>query len=192
MTGADVLPPVFRLEQALEAGLSKRHVYRLRDSGAIETLGRGIYVQVGLVDPSLAPLIAASLRQPLATLCLTSALVRHGLSDEIPWQTDIALPRGTRPPAGFSHVAWHMFAPETFALGREKLVASGAEVGVYSPERTIIDVFRLHHREGIDVAHEALRRWVSRRGNNPSSLLKIAESFPSSLRQIRQALEVLL
>ncbi|MGH3429906.1 MAG: type IV toxin-antitoxin system AbiEi family antitoxin domain-containing protein, partial [Terriglobales bacterium] len=142
MANVEALPAAFRLDQALQAGLSKEQVYKLRDTGVLEAAGRGVYIQTGLIDPSLAPLVAASLRQSLATLCLTSALVRHGLSDEIPVQTDIALPRRTRPPAGFKHVAWHVFAPETFNVGREELAVADTHVSIYSPERTIVDVFR--------------------------------------------------
>jgi predicted transcriptional regulator of viral defense system len=164
----------------------------LRDAGVIEAVGIGVYVQTGLVDPALAPIAAATLRQPLATMCLTSALVHHELSDEIPTQTDIALPRGTRPPAGFAHVSWHAFAVDTFTVGRDELSVAGIDVGGYSAERTIVDVFRLAHREGADVAHEALRRWLPRRGSDPSSLLVIARRFPVALPKVRRALEILL
>lgn len=151
-----------------------------------------VYVQTGLVDPTVAPLAAATLRQPFATLCLTRALVYHDLSDEIPVQADIALPRGKRKPAGFPHVAWHVFAVDTFSVGREEATISDVEVGIYSPERTIVDVFRLRHLEGTEVAHEALRRWLTRRGSDPSALLAIAEDFPSSLSRVTRALEILL
>jgi predicted transcriptional regulator of viral defense system len=118
--------------------------------------------------------------------------VHHGLSDEIPIQTDIALPRRTRPPAGFEHVAWHVFAPETFGLARDELTVANINVGIFSPERTIVDVFRLGHLEGVDVAHKALRRWLRKQGSNPSSLLQVARSFPTALPHIQHALEVLL
>ena len=65
-------------------------------------------------------------------------------------------------------------------------------MAIYSAERSIIDAFRLMHQEGSDVAYEALRRWLRRRGNSPAGLLKVAGSFPKALPRIRQALEVLL
>jgi predicted transcriptional regulator of viral defense system len=192
MSDIDVLPAAFRLDQAVDAGVSKSRVYRLLKLGWIELAGRGVYVQAGAVDPALAPLVAARLRQPQATLCLTSALVYHQLSDEIPVATDIALPRGTRPPAGFEHVTWHFFAGSTFGIGRELKKTAGLDVGVYSAERTIVDVFRLSHREGSDVAYAALRAWLARPGSSPSSLLATARRFPTALAKLRSALEVLL
>jgi hypothetical protein len=98
-----------------------------------------------------------------------------------------------RHPAGFEHVSWHSFARETFDLGRESFADIGdLHLYVYSAERTIIDSFRLAYREGGDAANTALRRWVSRRGNSPSSLLRLAEAFPKAAPSLRQALEVLL
>jgi hypothetical protein len=36
----------------------------------------------------------------------------------------------------------------------------GTAIGIYGPERRIIDAFRLRHREGTDLASGALRRWL--------------------------------
>ncbi|WP_240630142.1 type IV toxin-antitoxin system AbiEi family antitoxin domain-containing protein [Specibacter cremeus] len=184
---------VFTLEDARALGLRKDRVYRMVASGEIERVGRGVYVQPGMIDPTTTSLAAATAMQPAATMCLTSALVYHDLSDAIPFGADIALPRGTRHPAGFEHVAWHSFDEATFEVGRTPMAAGpDLELAVYSAERTIVDCFRLMHLEGSDVAHTALRRWVAQRGNSPSSLLQVAASFPKALPRLRHALEVLL
>lgn len=123
----------------------------------------------------------------------TSAPVRHDLSDAIPFESDIALPRGAHHSAGLAHVAWHSFDRTTFHIGRDHIDAgNGFTLAAYSAERTIVDCFRLMHQEGSDVAYEALRRWLRRRGNSPAALLKVASSFPKSQQRIRQALEALL
>jgi predicted transcriptional regulator of viral defense system len=168
-------------------------VYDLLESGEIERMGRGVYLRPDVVDPDFASLAAACAVREEATMCLTSALAYHDLSDAIPFGTDVALPRGTRHPAGFAHVTWHSFDPATFFVGREILeIELGMEVAMYSAERTIVDCFRLMHREGSDVAYEALRRWLRRRGSSPAALLQIADSFPVTRSRIRQALEILL
>lgn len=185
--------PAFTLENAREAGLRKDQVYALLEKGEIERLGRGVYARPEVIEPALMSLAAATTIRADATLCLTSALVRHDLSDAIPFGSDIALPRGTRHPAGLVNVSWHSFDPKTFKIGRVYLEAGGGlTVAIYSAERTIVDCFRLMHQEGSDVAHEALRRWLRRRGNTPAALLKVAASFPKAQPRIRQALEVLL
>lgn len=184
--------PVLTLARAANAGLRKDQIYALVEAGKLERIGRGVFVDPDRVDPAWASLAAASALKPAATLCLTSALVYHDLSDAIPLGTDIALPRGVRHPAGFERVNWHSFDPGTFEVGRTPLERDGLNLAVYSAERTIIDCFRLAHAEGVDQAYAALRRWIGKRGNQPSSLLDRATAFPKAKPRIRQALEVLL
>ncbi len=187
------LAPAFTLAAAREAGVSKDQVYSLLERGEIERVGRGVYVRPDVIEPVYSVLAAATAIRDDATLCLTSALVYHDLSDAIPFASDIALPRGTHQPAGLANVNWHSFDPATFQIGREWAeIGTGVEAAIYSAERTIVDCFRLMHQEGSDVAHEALRRWLRRRGNTAAVLLKTAKSFPKALPRIRQALEALL
>lgn len=187
------LTAVLTLEQARVAGLRKDRVYRMVESGQLERVGRGVYVRPGLIDPAFEALAAATALQPAATLCLTSALVHHDLSDAIPTGADIALPRGTRHPAGFAHATWHSFDADTFDVGRTLFDAgAGQWLAVYSAERTLVDAFRLAHQEGADVANTALRRWLTRPDSSPAALLQVAAAFPQALPRLRQALEVLL
>ncbi|WP_206744669.1 type IV toxin-antitoxin system AbiEi family antitoxin domain-containing protein, partial [Parafrankia soli] len=65
--GLDGLPAVFRLDQAVAVGVPKDRVYHLRDTGALDQIGRGVYARPGALDPTLTPLAAAALRQPRAT-----------------------------------------------------------------------------------------------------------------------------
>ena len=187
------LGAAFTLRDARAIGVRKDQVYDLVARGQLDRLGRGVFVRVDLIDPAHAALAAAASARPASTMCLTSALVHHGLSDAIPFAVDVALPRGTRHPAGFEQVSWHSFEASTFAVGREYIDAGGGtEVAVYSAERTIVDSFRLMHLEGADVAHEALRRWLRRPGSSPSRLIRTAEAFPQALPRLRLALEALL
>ena len=79
-------------------------------------------------------LLEIACRAPAATLCLTSALARHGLTDEIPSTIDVALPRGRHRPVTLAPVTWHLFDPATFPLGREELrVDEQTTIGVYGP-----------------------------------------------------------
>jgi len=51
---------------------------------------------------------------------------------------------------------------------------------------------RLRHREGADVAWDALRRWLRRRCSKPAGLLKMAAHFHGAERAVRHALEIVL
>ena len=76
------LPATFTYAQARHADLSKHTLYRLREGGRVAALSRGLYRQAG-AEPADTDLIAIAVKAPWATLCLETALARHGLSDAI-------------------------------------------------------------------------------------------------------------
>ncbi len=192
MTGIDFdeLPATFTYREARERGLSKWRLYQLRDSGVIDVVGHGLFRRADAAPVDM-DLIEVAIRAPEATLCLTSALVRHGLSDAIPLEHDIAIPRGRRAHAVSAPVAWHRFEPRTFDLGRELLALDNqTSIGLYSAERCIVDAFRLAGREGPELGVQALRRWL-RAGGKPVDVLEIARQFPHAMPRVRSTLEVL-
>lgn len=187
------LPAVFSYAEASASGMSDRKLYGLVRSGLLVSLGRGLFHQADATGEADPDLLEIAHRASRATLCLTSALARHGLTDEIPPSIDIALPRGQRHPRTQAPVAWHSFAPGTFDLGRDELQLTGTTtIGLYNPVRCIVDAFRLRHLEGPEPAVEALRRWLRRRGSSPATLMAMARSFPKAEPSLRNALEILL
>jgi hypothetical protein len=186
------LGDLFTYGDAMQSGMSSRQLYALRDSGAIVALGGGLYRDAD-APPADLDLIEIAERVPQATLCLETALARHGLLDAIPTATDIAIPRGaTRPRLHAAH-RLHHFDRATFDIGRETVDVGGrTALGIYSPERCIIDVVRLRHAEGTDQAWEALRRWLRRPGRNHGQLITLARQFKGAETPLRSALEVLL
>ncbi len=104
-----------------------------------------------------------------------------------------AILRGNRAPALRSPVDIHVFGAETFDLGREEIDAGhGVVLGLYSAERSVVDLVRPRHREGADVAWDALRRWLRRRGSKPAGLLRMAAHFHGAERAVHHALEIVL
>jgi len=186
------LPAVFTYSEARTAGLSAERLYAWRDQGILQQVGRGLYrwADAEEIDQDL---LEIAHRAPRGTLCLVTALARHGLTDVIPPQVDIAIPRGSRPPALRKTVSIHVFARDTFDVGREELViGKNLSVGIYSPVRTLVDVIRLRHREGPEVAWQALRRWLARKGSQPAALLSMARRFHGADTAVRDALQVVL
>ncbi|HEV2270844.1 MAG TPA: type IV toxin-antitoxin system AbiEi family antitoxin domain-containing protein [Steroidobacteraceae bacterium] len=186
------LPPVFTYSDAIDAGLSAERLYRYRDEGLLEQLGRGLYRRAN-ASPADHNLLEIAHRVPGATLCLITALARHGLTDLIPDRIDIAIPRGKRIPALQSPANVHVFAKSTFDLGREVIRAGDdLTLGLYSAERSLIDMVRLRHREGAEIAWEALRRWLRRKDARPAALLEMARSFHGAENAVHHALGVVL
>jgi hypothetical protein len=187
------LPDTFTYADARRAGISKRHLYQLRDQGAIEQIGHGLFHRATAAWTADIDLIEIATRASQATLCLTTALARHGLTDEIPARIDIALPRGHWRPKTGAPATWHSFHPATFDLGRDLLpLTAELSIGIYDPPRSIIDAYRLRHREGPDLAVTALKRWLRQPGNQPTTLLTLATHFPATETALRNTLETVL
>lgn len=186
------LGDLFSYSEATSQGLSDRQLYALRDAGELIALGGGLYRWADAPAADL-DLIEIAERVPRATLCLETALAHHDLIDAIPAAIDIAIPRGgTRPKLRTAH-RLHQFGRNTFEIGRETLdVGARQPLGIYSAERSLIDLVRLRHDQGADLAWEALRRWLSRHGRNPGQLITMARQFKGAEAPLRSALEVLL
>ena len=172
-------------------GLSRSALYRAAREGRLERIARGIYLPADGAAADWDWVEAAS-RRPAATICLTSALAHHDLTDTIPAALDIAIPRGTRISAGNPSITWHSFDRETFEIGREKIAVPGTEltIGLYSPERSIADAFRLRGEIGYELARDALKEWL-RRGGKPAHLVKFATALPRAKAPIFTALDAL-
>jgi predicted transcriptional regulator of viral defense system len=187
-----LLGDTFTYSEARRAGLGDMRIYDLRDGGVIIALGGGVY-RWSDAPPADYDLIEISERVPMGTLCLETALARHGLVDSNPAAIDIAIPRGSARPKLRAPIRLHQFDQRTFALGRELIAVGGRrELGMFSAERSLIDAMRLRHREGSDIAFEALRNWLELPGRSPAQLVGMARRFPKAEAPLRHALEVLL
>lgn len=185
------LPAAFSYTAARRSGLSDRRLRDLRSEGLIQALSRGLYLRQD-APPADLDLLEIAARAPDATLCLRTALAHHDLIDDIPSEIDLALPRGRRHPKTTAPARWHTFDPQTFQIGRGTLQLAGQlSIGLYSPERCLIDAFRLRHQEGADLAYQALKAWLRRRTAEPATLLRMAKDFPKAEPALRLALEIL-
>jgi hypothetical protein len=172
-------------------GLSRSGLYRAAREGRLERIARGIYLPA---DAAAADWdwTEAAIRRPKATICLTSALAHHDLTDTIPAALDVAIPRGSRITTGNPSITWHSFDRATFELGRDEIPIPGTEltIGLYSPERSIADAFRLRGEIGYELARDALKEWL-RRGGKPARLIKLATTLPRAKTPILTALDAL-
>jgi len=80
-------------------------------------------------------------------------------------------------------VAWHFFDRKTFELGRQRVsLEAGTEIGIYSPERCIVDAFRMKGSIGPDLGRDSVRAWLRGRASQPVALLTMARSFLGASR----------
>jgi predicted transcriptional regulator of viral defense system len=183
----------FRVREAVDVGIPRHQIYRLRDEGALVTLSRGVMQSVDS-DPSMNTEFAAlAARVPDGTVCLSSGLSYWELSDELPSAIDLAVPRGAHwPKIDTPATRLHRFSVETFRLDRlAQHTDAGEPFWIYSAPRCIVDAIRLPHVVGRDVALAALSRYTRQAGADPPRLTALARQLGGE-RRIREALEVIL
>jgi predicted transcriptional regulator of viral defense system len=180
-----------RMSEAVAAGINRRDLYALRDSGAITQLSRGVYRLSSLPELSAPDIVTVALRVPAGVVCLISALAFHELTTQIPHAVDIALSRGSeRPRIEYPPVSYHWFSGQAFTSGIDTPLVDGTRIRVYSPEKSVADAFKYRNKLGLDVALEALKAWQARRGARIERLFEQARVCRVA-RIIRPYLEAL-
>lgn len=100
----------------------------------------------------------------------------HGLTTQIPHLVDIALAPGSRRPAIDHPPIWvFRFGGKTLTTGVERHMIDGVTVRVFSPAKTVADCFKFRNRIGTEIAVEALRSYLRRRGSTTDDLLRFAD-----------------
>ena len=187
----DALPPTFTTRTARDLGVHPRELYAWRDAGEIIELSRGVFRRADAPPASYPDLLAVAYRAPRGIICCLSAAVVHDLTDELPREVQIAVPKGTHPPEiSYPPAAVFRFDAATFELGLSAFDAAPEEsVRVYDAARTVTDLMRLRHRLGEPVAHTALNRYLRQPGSRPALLLTYARAL-GILGPVRAAIDI--
>jgi predicted transcriptional regulator of viral defense system len=166
---------VLRTKDAIELGIHPRTLYELRDDGTLEQLSRGVYRLASLPELSDPDLVTVALRVPRGVICLVSALAFHDATSEVPHEVQIALPSGSKTPK-LDHPPLRVFRFSGPALteGIETAAIDAVDVRIYGLAKTVADCFRFRNKLGIDVAVEALREALRRKGVQPAEILRYA------------------
>jgi predicted transcriptional regulator of viral defense system len=181
-----------KTQEALRAGIHPRILYAMRDEGLIVNLSRGLFRRADLPPLGNPDLVAVAGRVPQGVVCLISALAFHELTTQIPHEVYLALERGARPPRiTYPPIRIFWFKGAAFHTGIETRQVDGVPVRVYGPEKTLADCFKYRNRIGLDVALEALRLYVRRKGMDLDRFLHFARTCRVE-RVLRPYLEALL
>lgn len=199
MRGAEQAKGVFRrhggvlsTSKAIRLGVHPRVLYGLRDSRALEPLGRGLYRLSELSPLDHPDLVTVALKIPTGVLCLISALSFHELTTEIPHEVHVALSRGSeRPRLLHPPVRFFWFGEHTFEKGVETHKLDGFPVRIYSVEKTLADCFKFRNKIGLDTCIEALKLYRERRRLRIADLMAFARLCRVE-RVMRPYLEALL
>ena len=185
------LPKPFRFSEAMAIGIHRDTLRRLKQSGHVEQLSRGIY-QVASSEDLLQPdLSIVFCKVPDAVLFLISALYFHKLGTQIPREISIAIPRNVRiPKIVYPPTRVFRISESCFSEGIEKHEVDNKIINVYSKSRTVVECFKYRNKIGMDVTMEALREYRTQPDFQVSEILWFARYLRVE-RVIRPYLEII-
>jgi len=167
---------ILRTSDALEHGIHRRTLYGLRDSGELESLSRGLYRMVDMPELSDPDLVTIAHRIPDGVVCLISALHFHQITTQIPHVVSVAIKRGKeKPRVQYPPNRIYTFSGDAFSDGIDTHVIDAATVRVYSPEKTLADIFKFRDKVGSDTLREAMDMYKRQMKPKPRDLLKYAK-----------------
>ena len=140
-------------------------------------MGRGLYVPAGTKITEHHTLVEAATRVPSGVVCLLSALAFHKLTRQSPHEVWLAIDvKARKPNADWPPLRIVRFSGTARAFGVETHVIEGVEVRITSRAKTVADCFKYRNKIGTDVAIEALRGYLAKRGRSMDELQHAAEA----------------
>ena len=151
---------MIRTGEAIDAGISPKTFYAMRDQGILVKMARGLYRLADEPIPGNPDLVTVALSVPKAVVCLVSALDYFNLTEQIPHFVYIALPQDAEMPR-IEHPPLQIFwlSKKIYHVGIQEVFIDNKPVKIYSPEKTIADCFKFRNKIGLDVAVDAIQRY---------------------------------
>lgn len=163
--------PSFTGREAKKRGIDPHLLSYYVKKGTLERVARGIYRNPNMEN--LAPFewqdlldIAQSI--PQGTICLISALVYYGLTQEVPRQFWIAVPHASKAP---KRPKTKIIRMRNMTLGNKPLLIGNYHTFIFDRERCVVDAFRYLPKE---TAIISLREYLKPREKQKPDLSKLA------------------
>ena len=167
---------LFRLSEAVAAGVHPEYVRRLATTGQLTRVGRGLYalpVQQATEHLTLAEIAK---RVPKGIVCLLTALRFHGMGTQNPREVWLAIDRRAGiPRVDFAPVRLVRISGAALTSGVDEHKIERVPVRITSPARTVVDCFKFRSSVGVDVAVEALREYRRLRKGTADELWRQAK-----------------
>ncbi len=147
-------------------GVPRVYVQRLRDEGALQQVGRGLYKLADAAVSGATSLATAARVQPKGVIGLLSALQFHELTTQTPRAVWMLLSPTDWAPVNAPVLLRIVRASgEALHAGIQIHQVDGVPVPITSPTKTVADCFKYRNKIGSEIAIEALRDLVrSRKG----------------------------
>lgn len=158
---------ILRTHECIKLGIHPRILYKMRDSGVLEQLTRGIYRLTSMPDFSEPDLVLVSKKIPHGVICLISALAYYEITTQIPHFVYVAIPvKSRKPKLDYPPIRYFWYSEKVYQAGIETIDMGGYPVKIFNLEKTLTDCIKFRNKIGMDVVIEALKMyWYEKRTN---------------------------
>jgi predicted transcriptional regulator of viral defense system len=183
---------LLRMADAIRAGIHRRTLYAMRDTGQVKVLARGLFRLADAPPLGNPDLVTVAAKVPHGVIYLISALSFHEMTTQIPHEVCIAVPRDSEPPKlDYPPIRVVRLSQAPYEAGIETHKVDGVTVKVYSREKTLADCFKHRNEIGLDTVLEAVRMYRAQGRVKADAILRFA-SLCRVARVARPYLESLL
>jgi len=176
--------------QVTEAGIPRRCLSAMVESGTICRVERGIYALPEVWEDEM---FFIQYRFSKGIFSHETALYLHGMTDRTPIHYTMTFPFGYN--TGSVKKQWiiaKLSHVDTYDLGVITVSSpSGNLVKVYDIERTLCDIVKARHRADIQVINQAMKTYVSSKGKDIAKLMNYADQLRVKPKVLKY-MEVLL
>lgn len=182
---------IVRAQELRNAGIAGSTIQRALDDGDLVRIGRGLYQDPQSDVETGQTLAEVAKRIPAGVIAMLSALAYHGLTDQMPRKTWVAI--GTSdwsPVSDYPPVRIVRFTDKYLHQGVEQQRISGVDVPIFSIPKTLADLFRNGRLVDRSIAVEGLRAALNQRKATPAQIAEAARAG-GAWRVMRPYLEAL-
>lgn len=166
---------ILRAQELRDHGIAGATIQRALDHGDLVRIGRGLYQDPDAEIDTDLTLAEIAKRIPRGVIAMVSALAWHGLTDQMPRRTWVAIGRSDWSPVpGYPPVRIVRFSDRYLSQGVEHHPISGIDVPIYAVAKTLADIFRNGRLVDRSVAVEGLRAALEQRKATASDIAEAA------------------
>lgn len=168
---------ILRAQELRDHGIAGATIQRALDHGDLVRIGRGLYQDPDAEIDTDLTLAEIAKRIPRGVIAMVSALAWHGLTDQMPRRTWVAIGRSDWSPVpGYPPVRIVRFSDRYLSQGVEHHLISGIDVPIYAVAKTLADIFRNGRLVDRSVAVEGLRAALEQRKATASDIAEAARA----------------
>ncbi len=176
--------------QVTEAGIPRRCLSAMVDSGIIYRVERGIYALPEVWEDEM---FFMQYRFSKGIFSHETALYLHGMTDRTPIRYTMTFPFGYNTGSVKKQgIVAKLSTEETYELGIIEMSSpAGNPIKVYDIERTLCDIVKARHRADIQVINQAMKTYASSKEKDIAKLMSYADQLRVKPKVLKY-MEVLL